>query len=70
MAEIKLTNGKAYCSQCSGEVEVREEKGDPNRDQKPFVLVDEHGHIIASATPAPAPGTAPPENAWHFGAIQ
>ena len=47
MAEIKLTNGKAYCSQCSGEVEVREEKGDPNRDQKPFVLMDEHSHIIA-----------------------
>jgi maltooligosyltrehalose trehalohydrolase len=47
MAEIKLKNGKAYCSQCGRDVEVREEKGDPNRDQKPFVLVDEHGHIIA-----------------------
>jgi hypothetical protein len=47
MAEIKRKNGKAYCSQCSRDVEVREEKGDPNRDQKPFVLVDEHGHIIA-----------------------
>jgi hypothetical protein len=47
MAEIKRKNGKAYCSQCSRDVEVREEKGDPNRDQKSFVLVDEHGHIIA-----------------------
>jgi hypothetical protein len=47
MAEIKLKNGKAHCSQCGRDVEVREEKGDPNLDQKPFVLVDEHGHIIA-----------------------
>jgi len=47
MAEIKLRNGKAYCPQCGREVEVREEKGDPNRDQKPFVLVDEDGHVIA-----------------------
>jgi uncharacterized Zn finger protein (UPF0148 family) len=47
MAEIKLKNGKAYCSHCGRDVEVREEKGDPNREQKPFVLVDEHGHIIA-----------------------
>jgi len=47
MAEIKLKNGKAYCSQCDREVEVREGKGDANRDQKPFVLVDEHGHVIA-----------------------
>jgi len=47
MAEIKLRNGKAYCSQCARDVDVREEKGDPNRDQKPFVLVDDHGHIIA-----------------------
>jgi hypothetical protein len=46
MAEIKLKDGKAYCSHCGVDVEVREEKGDPNRDQKPFVLVDDHGHII------------------------
>jgi uncharacterized Zn finger protein (UPF0148 family) len=47
MAEIKLKDGRAYCSKCGRDVEVREEKGDPNRDQKPFVLVDEDGHIIA-----------------------
>jgi uncharacterized Zn finger protein (UPF0148 family) len=47
MSEIKLKNGKVYCAQCGKDVDVRDEKGDPNRDQKPFVLVDERGHIIA-----------------------
>jgi hypothetical protein len=46
---------------CSREVEVREEKGDANRDQKPFVLVDEHGHVIAGRYTTAAPGTARPE---------
>ena len=47
MSEIKLKNGKVYCSQCGKDIDVRDEKGDPKRGQKPFVLVDERGHIIA-----------------------
>jgi hypothetical protein len=31
----------------SRNVAVREEKGDAGRGQKPFVLVDDKGHVIA-----------------------
>jgi hypothetical protein len=47
MAELKLRNGKAHCAQCGKDVEVREEKGDADRDQKPLILIDDQGHIIA-----------------------
>jgi hypothetical protein len=47
MAEIKLKNGQAYCKKCGRDVAVREEKGDASREQKPLILVDDQGHIIA-----------------------
>jgi hypothetical protein len=47
MAEIKVKNGLAYCRKCGRDVAVREEKGDAGRGQKPLVLVDDEGHVIA-----------------------
>jgi hypothetical protein len=47
MAEIKVKNGQAYCKKCGRNVAVREEKGDASREQKPLILVDDQGHIIA-----------------------
>ena len=47
MPEIKVRDGQAYCAKCGRNVTVREEKGDSSRDEKPFVLVDDQGHVIA-----------------------
>jgi hypothetical protein len=47
MAEVKVKNGQAYCKKCAKDVVVREEKGDPSREQKPLILVDDQGHVIA-----------------------
>lgn len=47
MAEIKVKDGQGYCAKCGRDVAVREEKGDPNQNQKPLILMDEKGHVIA-----------------------
>ena len=47
MAEIKVKDGQAYCKKCGRDVVVREEKGDASKDQKPLILVDDQGHVIA-----------------------
>jgi hypothetical protein len=47
MAQIKVRDGQVYCVKCGRNVAVREEKGDASRGQKPFVLVDDQGHVIA-----------------------
>jgi hypothetical protein len=46
MAELKIKNGKAYCAKCDEDVEVSELAGDPNRGEKPLVLVDKEDHVI------------------------
>jgi hypothetical protein len=47
MSEIKVKDGQAYCEKCGKGVAVREEKGDPSKEQKPLILVDDQGHVIA-----------------------
>lgn len=46
MAEVKVKNGKAFCAKCGKDMEVSERAGDPNRGEKPSVLVDEKDHVI------------------------
>jgi len=46
MAEVKIKDGKAHCPKCGKYVAVSERKGDPNREEKPRVLVCEKDHVI------------------------
>jgi hypothetical protein len=42
MAEVKIKDGKTHCK----DVAVSEREGDPNREEKPRVLVCEKDHVI------------------------
>jgi len=46
MAEVKIKDGKAHCPKCGTDVAVSEREGDPNREEKPRVLVCERDHVI------------------------
>jgi len=38
--------GKPHCPKCGTDVAVSEREGDPNREEKPRVLVCEKDHVI------------------------
>ncbi len=47
LQEIELKDGKTFCEKCGDVVAVKEKPGTVNTAQKPYVLVDDKGHVIA-----------------------
>ncbi len=47
MPIVEVKDDKAYCQQCGKEVSVKDRPGEQSTPQKPRVLIDQRGHIIA-----------------------
>jgi len=45
--KVTVQEGKAFCEKCGTIVAVKEKPGATNTPQKPYVLVDDKGHVIA-----------------------
>lgn len=44
---MEIKNGKAFCEKCGREVVVTEKRGDVQKAELPYVLVDQSGHVLA-----------------------
>lgn len=56
MAEVKVTDGTAFCKECGRDVAVTEKPGEQGKiGQRPHVLVDDEGHVVAERSTASEP---------------